>query len=285
MAPSNAFWLSALMLAPVLAAGDESAPPAARRELRDTFGVAANNLGVQNVLELSTRRRLGSSSRPLWRDAHVSAGLTHSVTPAYTRLGAWAELAPLSIVSIRAGIEPALYFGTFGSLMSFQDYRDDFGNDARKARRDTARPGSAARAYLAPEVRLKAGPVIAVAGAELEWWRSSASGPLFYEPARDTLLKTAGGRMASTAAALLYELDRARGGTLRLGISHRLTYVYDAPANRVQRVGALVVREFAGRRFGLNRPAVVANLSYYLDDPFKRHQIGAAAALAFAVTR
>ena len=85
--------------------------------------------------------------------------------------------------------------------------------------------------------------------------------------------------------AVVHQLDRDGGGTLRFGVNHRLTYVYDAPANHVQRVGALVVREFGGRRFGLRRPALVANVSYYLDDPFKRHQIGAAAALAFAVTR
>ena len=45
------------------------------------------------------------------------------------------------------------------------------------------------------------------------------------------------------------------------------------------------VREFGPKRFGLPHPRLVGVLSYYLDDPSKRHQLSAALAVAFKVTR
>ncbi len=275
----------ALLVAPVLASGDAPlAGEAPHRELREQIGASVNNLGLQNSLDLSWRWPLSASSNPLLSDAHLTLGLTHALTPSYTRVGAWAELSPLSVLDLRVGMEPAVYFGTFNSLMSFNSYSDPFNNDARD-KRGGAAFGTAGRVYVSPTLKMKAGPLLAAASADFEWWKSDAAGPLFYEPARDTLLKTKGDRLLSTSSVLLYQRVLGPDGILSTGLIHQLTYVRDAPANKIQRLGVLVVREFGAKRFGLPHPSLVAMLAYYLDDPSKKHQMSAALALAFKSTR
>jgi hypothetical protein len=132
---------------------------------------------------------------------------------------------------------------------------------------------------------MKVGPLVAAASADVEWWKSDAAGPLFYEPARDTLLKTKGDWLLSTSSVLLYQRGLGPDGILSAGLIHQLTYVRDAPANKIQRLGVLVAREFGAKRFGLPHPSLVVTLAQYLDDPSKKHQMSAALALALKSTR
>jgi len=44
--------------------------------------------------------------------------------------------------------------------------------------------------YVAPALKAKAGPIVAALTAEREWWRSNARAVYFYEPTRDTLLRS-----------------------------------------------------------------------------------------------
>jgi hypothetical protein len=276
---------ASLVVGNVLAIEDEApAEPGRRRELSETLAASVNNLGLQNVLELSWRRPLSASRNPLLSGAHTAFGVSHTLTPSYTRVGAWAQVSPLSVLDLRVGVEPTAYFGTFHSLMSFDSYGDSFTNDARD-QRGGAGFGTAGRVYLSPTLKMKAGPVVAVAGADFEWWRSDARGPLFYEPARDTLLKASGDQLLSTSSVLLYERALGPRGQLAGGLIHQLTYVYAAPANKIQRLGVLVVRQFGARRFGLRRPRLLATVGYYLDDPSKKHQVSAAIALGFKSIR
>ena len=112
-----------------------------------------------------------------------------------------------------------------------------------------------------------------------------ARGPLFYEPARDTLLKASGDQLLNTSSVLLYQCDFGARGQLAGGLIHQWTYVYAAPANQIQRLGVLVVRQFGAKRFGLSHPRLLATVAYYLDDPSKKHQVSAAVALGFKSIR
>lgn len=271
------FALAVVVLGAV-AADAEPPPPKTERLLRDTVALSVNNIGLQNALDLSWTRPITTSSNPLLREAHVSAGVTNIVTPSHVRLGVWAEMAPLSVFDVRIGAEPAAYYGTFGSLMSFSSYSDDFSGDARKAREHQAAAGAAGRLYASPALRARAGAIVFLASADFEWWWSSAPGPLFYEPARDTLLSVSGGRMLSVSGLALY--GRAR--TFRPGLSYGLTSVPGAPANRIQKVGGVFVR---GLGHGEERRRLAANVFYYLSDPSKRHQMGATLALLIDGTR
>lgn len=266
---------------------DEASQPAAgaQRETRYSLGASANNLGLQNVVDVSWRWGLPSSSSSLRRDAHFTLGVSHTLTPSYTRLGAWAELSPLSILDVRVGLEPSAYFGTFHSLMSFDRYTDAFDDDSRDARPGKWGFGTTGRAYVSPTLKMKVGALVAVASADFEWWRSSASGPFFYEPSRDVLLRASGDGMVATQGLLLHQHEMTAGGALAVGLIHNLTYVYDAPGNKVQRLGLVAIRQFAGRRFGLRDPRIVGCVSYYLNDRSKKGQIGAALGISFRLAR
>ena len=74
------------------AAAAEAASQGPKRRLDESLGLSVNQLGLQHVLHLRWVWSRTASKNPLLGNAHVSAGLSHYITPSYTRLGAWVEL-------------------------------------------------------------------------------------------------------------------------------------------------------------------------------------------------
>jgi len=256
------------------------AAPERKRGLEESLSASANPLGLQHVLELRWTRSLTTSHDRFLAGAHAAAGLSHYLTPSYTRLGAWAEIAPLSVLELRAGVEPGVYFGTFGSLLSFDSYAASFDDDRRDLRRNEARSGTGSRLYLSPTLRMQVGQFVAASSANLEWWRSSVDGPFFYEPSRDTLLAVGGDRLLALTNVVLLRRDLAGRGTFSCGVAHFLTYVFDAPRNRSQRLGVTLVRQFGPKRFGIRAPRLGGQVSYYLDHPSRKGQLNAGVGLS-----
>jgi hypothetical protein len=282
----TAVLIGALLALPVAGSAEESVPtPGPKRLLADSLGFSVNRLGLQNTLDLRWVWPLTRSRNALLSGAHVSLGATHTLTPSYTRLAAWVELSPLSVLDLRAGVEPAVYFGTFGSLLSFPGYDAPFGSHVLDARRDQARPGTGLRLYAAPTVKMKLGPLVVLGDAAFEWWRSSAAGPYYYEPARDTLLAVRGDRLLTLSSVLVHQKPIAGGGKLTYGLGYDLSYPFAAPGNRSQQVGLVASRQFAGRRFGLNAPSLGGRVAYYLGDPSRQGQLTAAAGLSLGIWR
>jgi hypothetical protein len=156
---------------------------------------------------------LHPGASPLTADAHLSFGTQAAASPSYARLGVWGQYAPLSIVSLRAGIEPSQFFGTFDSLMSFAAQDVPFDNDTRRDRGGAA-AGRTLRLYATPTLRLRAGHLVALASGDVERWTSSAAGPWFYEPTRDTVLRTDGTVLYAARSVLLYEHVTAAAAVL-----------------------------------------------------------------------
>lgn len=276
----NVSRLAMALLVLVPAAGSaQTVGDGPKREVRGQLGASVNNLGVQNTIDVTWTWPLSTSTNPLLSGAHLTTGITNALTPAQARLGGWVEVSPLSLLDLRVGVDPTAYFGTFNSLQSFDSYTDSFDTDSRKAR-GGGKAGTAARVYVSPTVKMKAGPLVAAASADVEWWRSNADGALFYEPTRDTLLKSDGQRLVSTSALLMYQ-RAMRSGTLSLGALHTTTEVSDARVNRIQKLGAIVVRQFDAHRFHLPSPRITAVVSRYLADPSKDGEWGAALAVGF----
>lgn len=253
------------------------------RTVRNQVGAAINNAGLQDTLEISWRWPTAGSSHPLRAGAHKALGVVAVLTPSTSRLGAWAQWAPLSVLTVRAGAEPVVYFGTFHSLQTFPSYDAPFDADTRRA--GGGRSALGLRAYVSPSLQLRVGPVVARTTADVEWWRARLAGPLYYEPARDTLLATGGGALVNATSVAMYQRDRPAGGFTSAGVLHQVTEVFDAPANRIQRLGAIAVHEFPARPFGLPHLTVSAMGWRYLDDPSKRDEWGGAATIAIRFVR
>jgi hypothetical protein len=254
-------------------------PSAARREVRGQVGASINNAGLQNTLDVSWTRPTSRSHHPLLAGAHIATGLTNAITPSQAKLGGWIEYSPLSILDLRAGIDPSVYFGTFDSLMGLASYEAPFDPKSRKAL-GGATTGVSARAYLAPVLKFKAGPIVASTGAEFEWWRSSADGEFFYEPTRDTVLKSAGDQLITTTSVLMYQWTTG-ASSLSVGALHTLARVSDAPGNNIQKLGVLAVKQFGAAHYGLPQPRLTVLVARYLDDPSKEGQWTAAIAVGF----
>lgn len=259
------------------------ARPAAVTALRGQLGASINNAGAQLSFDLSRQRPLSRSRHPLLSQAHIGVGGSAAFTPAHVRAGVWLEAAPLSMVAVRVGAEPGYYLGTFDSLASFDSRRDAFDTDSRRERGGAA-SGTAARLYVTPTLRLRAGRFVGLASADFEWWWSSAAGPYFYEPTRDTLLDVRGDQLTTMTSAVLYEHPLATG-RLTTGVTHSRMRVQGGSLNEIQRVGVVVVRQSERRLLWLDRPSVTISASRYIDDPSKQGEWTASMAIGFSLRR
>ena len=225
------------VMIPVVAAaqapssGELARPSGVQRVVSGQLGASVTEPGLRNILELSWTRPLYRSRDPLLADAHLSAGLVSLTTPSEARPGGWVEYSPLSVLDIRAGLEPAVYFGTYKSLLSFAAYSDPYDRETRDARDDST-SGTGSRAYVAPVLKMKIGKLVARAGAEFERWSSSAAGPLFCEPLRDTLLKTDGDYLMTMTTVAMYQHQDRSGDLLSGGVISDMTDAIDAMVTR-----------------------------------------------------
>ncbi|HVR71098.1 MAG TPA: hypothetical protein VMT87_09675 [Vicinamibacteria bacterium] len=273
-------WVVLLVLAAVPAGGE---PP--RRALTEALGGSVNTLGIQQTLEASWTWPLGRSSHPLRKDTSFALGLTNHVSPAYVRLGGWAAFSPLSVLELRAGVEPAYYFGILGSLIGFPTQRAVFDEDARRALRPQAVSGKGVRLYFAPTLRARVGRVVASGTFDLERWDVDGPGPFFYEPLRDTVLASHGDSLWRTSTIVVRESLGKDGRKLLAGLHHEFMRVRRAPENDMHRLGPLAIWTLGHRRFGVHDPTLLVNVYYYLEDPYKRHEPGAAVSVRFGFGR
>ena len=242
-----------------------------------------NPLGIQDAFEVSWTKPLSNSKDLLRKDAHLAFGASSKLTPAFERVGLWAEYSPLSIIDLRAGVEPVYYFGTYKAFLKFDRPSARFDDDVMEARVKEAASGFAGRIYVAPTLKARAGSIVARLHGELSFWKAQDQGdPFFYEPAWDTLIKGSGSRVFTLEAIALHESKFNADTTLLIGPVYDRTSVKDARVNRKQDVGLLAVWSRTGRFLKFKDPTLAAKVIYFLQDRWRRHE--AAAQFVFAFT-
>ncbi len=255
-----------------------------KRRFENTFAFVANPLGIQDAFEVSWTKSINRSDALLFKDAHVAVGLVSKLTPAFERVGAWFEYAPLSVLDLRVGVEPVYYFGTYKAFLPFESASARFDDDLIEARVEEAASGFAGRVYLSPTLKARFGAVVARVKAEVGWWKAQKKGePFFYEPAWDTLIKASGSRVLTVEALALRELKLGGEKTLLLGPVYDLTTVTDASSNRKQDIGLLIVGSKSGSFHALKDPTLAVKAYYFLEDPWRRHQAALQVALVFGL--
>lgn len=273
-------WLCLLALALAAPAAAQTPASLVSREVRMQLAASINNAGLQQSLEVHWRRALTRSSRVVVRDAHASVGVTAAATPASVRGGVWGEVAPLSIVTVRAGVEASQYFGNFNSLWS-TDRRDaPFDGDARRDAGGAA-AGRAMRWYVTPSLQARAGRWALRAAADFDRWSATAPGPYVYEPSRDALISVSGDRTVSVSTATVYETSRA----WRLGVAHQWMRAGNDAATEIQKGGVLIGWSASAEPQHRLRPSVTLNVFRYLDHPQRTEGFGAAIAIATVFAR
>lgn len=260
------------LCASVAGAQTPAPTPRTMKTATGQLGASINNAGLQQSFDLALRR-----------DTRALGG-TVAATPAGVRIGGWVELTPVRFFVLKAGAESGQYFGTFHSLTSFASRLDTFDPDARKAR-DAASAGRTTKLYVAPTLQVRAGRFAARSTLSLERWSSTVSGPIFYEPTRDTLLATDGDDITSLTTVVLYQRPLDGGGQFMVGPIHSVTRVHGDRLNQIQKVGAVAIHQMSGHHLGLVRPSLSAQAAYYMDDPHKHGQWSGALAIGFSLGR
>jgi len=253
-------------------------------ELRGQLGGSINNLGVQQSFDLSWRRSLSASPRPILSEAHVAVGGSTAFTPAHVRGGVWVELAPVSMFVVRVGAEPAHYFGTFDSLTSFDSRRDAFDTDSRRER-GGAVSGTATRVYVTPTLQFRVGRLLGATSADLEWWVVRCCGTILLRTHARHAARCERRSVDDTDERCALRAPAGGRGQISAGLTHALTRVTHDSLNEIQRVGVVAIRRFDGRVLGFARPSVTATVSRYLDDPSKRGEWSGALAIGFSLHR
>ncbi|MFO7691465.1 MAG: hypothetical protein R6V57_00115 [Vicinamibacterales bacterium] len=264
--------------------GNQGNPGPKGHEITGQLGASFNNPGLQNTLDVARVKPLSTSANPLLAGARVAGGVVSVTTPTMTRAGGWLEYAPLSIVAVRAGVEPVFYFGSFSSLMAFPSYDSTFDQDVLSQKTGTS-AGVGLKSYITPSIQFRAGPLVARVSADFEHWRSSADGPYFYEATRDQLLASGGDQLINTTSVAMYEHRTGGGGTVSAGVSHGLTRVFDAGQNQSQRLGVIAITQFASTHLRVPKPRFTVLVYRYLDDRSKQDSWGGAIAIGFRTGR
>jgi len=172
-----------------------TAPHARALEPRRTFGqelalgARVAPLGLALESRSTLRWRFGPDGDALLEGNHVDLGALVGVTPVEGMAGAVLELQPAAFVVLRARALALGWFGSFGTLATFDGLDADW-SPGRLTELERADAGQAAWGWqveVEAQLRVAAGGFVAAATLRPTWIHADVDGP-YYEPYNDILL-------------------------------------------------------------------------------------------------
>jgi len=228
-----------------------------------------NPLGLVDLYRLGWRRRLSTSEHILRQDTYTFVGPSVTVTPAWARVGLYAEAQLLSVFRVFGQLDGAGYFGTFDQALAF-DGADRFSDDAIEARGDEAKATLGWFATLGATARAKVGPiVIRDTFQTIRMDPDLGQSTHFYDQLSDRLVPD-GGWVALNDADVLYV-----SGKLRLGARHTVTDNLQGGSDdgdlAQHRVGPLFAWQFSDKAPGarVNQPTLFTLAQWWAQHPYR----------------
>lgn len=204
--------------------------------------------GIQLNLAASLRRTWrGSEPEP---EACLQAGALGAVNPAFGHAGLFLEVQPAPFLLLRAEAEGFRYFGSRGSLLSFDRADAGFGSRELDARKGQEESTGGRRLVLQATPQVQAGHLAFRHQVTASFWRFGGRGPWFYEADSDTLLRD-GDRVLDQQSLLCWAF-RPAAWTFWAGITYQDTRARAAGLLR-QRAGLTCAFEAAEPRPGWGR--------------------------------
>lgn len=232
--------------------------------------VRVNPLGLVDQFRLGWRRRLSTTDHLLLRDTYAFVGGTVTSTPAWTRVGGYAEVLPLAVLRLFGEVTAVGYYGTFDQVLAFAP-DDRYSDRSIEARSAEAGPAAGTTITLGGTVRAAAGPIAVRSTAQVQRIDLDlAEGAWFYEQLSDRLVAD-GGWVVLNDADILYVAEK-----LRLGVRHSFSDTLAAPAGTdaataYHRVGPLFAYQFRdeapGARF--NQPTLFMLAQWWAQHPYR----------------
>ncbi len=246
-------------------------PPRDRLWYSNATYARLNPVGLVNLNRLGWKRRLSTKPSVLFQDTYAFIGGVATVTPAWSRVGGYAEVQPLAVLRLFTELTAVGYYGTFDQVLTFPaDGRfsdqaiDDEGDRSEATLGWTFTMGGTLRAAVGP---------IAVRST-LQALRfdlgGAADGQYFYDQLSDRLAPDEGWIILDDTD-LLIVADK-----LRLGLRHTVTDTLDGSAGTDaalahHRLGPLFAWQFAdhapGTRF--NQPTLFVLTQWWLQHPYR----------------
>jgi hypothetical protein len=253
-------------------------PPANRLWYTNATYLRVNPLGLVDMYRIGWRRRLTQKQGLLWDDTYTLLGAGTTLTPAWARVGLYAEAQPIALLRVFADIGFVGYFGNFDQVLSWSDPAARFSDQTLSSLGEAGahRATTGSTVTLGGALRAKAGPIAIRDTAQLtrldldlpsgEAW--------FYDQLSDRLVPDGG-------FVVLNDLDLlVVTGGLRAGARHTFTDNLSGDpegtdgALAQHRLGPLVALQLADKDPGavFNQPTLFLLVQWWLVHPYRTGQ-------------
>lgn len=251
-------------------------PPANRLYYTNATFLRYNPLGLINLFRLGYRRRLiAKEDSTLFGDTYAFAAVNTMLTPAYMRIGGYAEVMPIAVLRVFGQVDYVGYLGTFDQVIGWDSPDADYADST------IAELGDDGNAYgtggwvvtFGGTLQAKVGPIAARSTLNITNYNIALNNgaSYFYDQYWDRLAPN-GEFMALVDTDVLYVQGKVRAG-LRWTFSDDLTGA-DASTGfgmAQHRLGPLFAYQFQdsgpGSRF--NQPTVFALAQWWLQHPYR----------------
>lgn len=267
---------AAILLVPMLLAftAQADAPPD-RHSLRYGSAVVGrlNPLGARLSLDVGYRYKLYEEvENPLWKGAHLGAGVSTIITPGLARLGLYVEAEPIGILQLKAVWEWVQFFGLFGHGRDFDSPNDDYSDTVIDAG-EAAGVGDAAGGWhlnLMAVLRGKVGPVVIRDTLRVVYQKQQDNfGPYWYDPYYDMVHANEGWYLVNDADVIALLLDE------RLIVGARYTMVHsfydnvpETDATPTHRLGPVIGwRFYKDPTMAFDEPTIIFLANWWLKHP------------------
>ena len=254
--------------------GDESWEPAPLNRLyytNATFG-RVNPLGFVDFYRLGWRHRLSDKDSLMLKDTYTFVSAEVMATPAYTRLGVYAEAQMLAILRVYASYSGVGYYSTFDQILSWPDNSARYSDQAIAARGDEAYATLGSVFTAGGTLRAAAGPIairstVAFTRYDLNLQDNDT---VFYDQYWDRLAPD-GGWMVLNDADILALLGKARVGVRHTYNDELGNDTNNDSALALHRVGPLLAWQFHDKKPGtkFNQPTAFVIAQWWAQHPYR----------------
>lgn len=240
--------------------------------------VRVNPLGLIDTARVGWQRRLSTRDSVLLRDTYTFVGPSVMLTPAYARVGGYAEAQLLAVLRVFGSAEGIAYFGTFDQVLSFPDpgaARYDDRTLAALGEQGLQAPRTGWVTTLGATLRAAVGPVAVRTTPQIT--RFDLGLPdgdvAFYDQFWDRLAPDGGWMVLDDTDLLVL------AGKARIGARHTFSDHLDGTAGDAgvahHRVGPLFAWQFAEKPAGarFNHPTLFVLAQWWLQHPYRAGQV------------
>ena len=251
------------------------------------FALSYFPLGVRYHLDAFKRWYLFDSESVLFKKSHLDIGLSEEIAPTYNLIGAYLNIEPIAVFSLRAQLDYGS-IGMIGGKENFYSFLQFKGDDAgadysyknrKKQTEDVSEADSSVissqkngvlHALFKPVLKMKVGKFIAVNATTINYWDVPDFKGLWYEYTSDMLHEEKGWDMINDSL-LIYEVwdekSCKNGSFLRVGLYNRYVKVFKTEMNAWKLGGAVqwqIAKQWSDSKF--EKPTLTVITTSFLED-------------------